>query len=68
MGYSVGKMADRKRKIKKAKNKLAKFMKSLILIKPRIPVPPSGYSFKSDRDYDRRQNKKAIQKELDDND
>lgn len=61
----MGKMSSRRRKAKKMKNKLAKFMKSLIKIKPRIPVAPAGSRFKSKKDYDRKENKKVVQKELD---
>jgi len=60
----MGKMSCRRRKAKKMKNKLAKLMKSLIKIKPRIPVAPAGSRFKSKKDYDRKENNKVINKEL----
>lgn len=64
----MGKMAKRQRKKKKAKKKLAKFMESLSFIKPRAPVPPPGFSFKSKKDYDRRDNKKAVDKAMNEDD
>jgi hypothetical protein len=63
----MGKMSDRRRKKKKKLKKLANYMKSLISIRPRIPTPPTGSAFKSIKDYDRKQNKKAIDRELDEN-
>jgi len=64
----MGKMTKRSRKKKKAKNKLAKLMESLSFLKTRIPTPPSGFSFKSKKDYDRRDNKKAVNRALNEND
>jgi len=61
----MGKMAERRRKKKKKKSKLAKLIKSLNFMKPRIPIPPPGCAFKSKKDYDRSENKKIIDGELD---
>lgn len=61
----MGKMNDKRRKASKAKKKKSEALKNLQNIKTRIATPPSGYAFKSKKDYDRRNNKKAIQKELD---
>ena len=64
----MGKSADRRRKAKKAKKKKAKLLKSLDTLKFRIPTPPPGFSFKSKKDYNRDDNRKAIDKSLKDED
>lgn len=38
-------------------------MKSLSLLKLRIPIPPIGSIFKTNKDYDRKQNKRIIKRE-----
>lgn len=54
---------DKKRK----RRKLSKLLKSLPKVKIRIPIAPPGYSHKTKKDYDRRQNKKAVEREMDGN-
>ena len=54
-------MKDRNRKRKK----LSKLTTKLKPVKLRIPPPPVGHAFKSDKDYDRSKNKEIIKKELD---
>lgn len=61
----MGKMAKRRRRAKKKKS-LSKLIESLKKIKARIPTPPTGSAFKTKKDYDRKNNKKAIEKELKD--
>jgi hypothetical protein len=62
----MGKMAKRRQKKKKAKKKLSELMNSgNFFQKPRVPVPPSTKAFKSKKDYDRSENKKVVEKELD---
>lgn len=63
----MGKMSERRRKKRKKLQQLAKYMKSLFTIKPRIPVAPPSITFKTKKDYNRSQNKKTISKELDKN-
>ncbi len=62
----MSKMAKRRRKAKKTRKTVSNLMKLLANIKPRVPVPPVGSSFASIKDYDRRDNKKAVQDEIDD--
>lgn len=59
----MSKMAKRRKKAKKNKKTIANLIKSLKNIKMRIPTPPPGISFKSIRDYNRRNNKKIIKEE-----
>jgi hypothetical protein len=61
----MSKMAKRRRKAKKNRKTMAKLMESLKNIKVRVPVPPVGTSFASIKDYDRRNNKKAVEEGLD---
>ena len=49
----------------KKRRKLSKLTKELKPLKKRIPVPPVGHAFKTKKDYDRSENKKIIEKELD---
>jgi len=56
----------RRRKAKKTRKTLSNLMKSLENIKPRVPVPPTGVAFGSIKDYNRKDNKKAIREGLDD--
>lgn len=60
----MGKMAKRRRKAKKNKKTLAKLIESLKNIKIRVKLPPVGTSFKSKKDYDRRNNKKSVEEGL----
>ena len=66
MELTMGKMSKRRRKKKKKKNSLAKFMESLSFFKPRMGITPVGYAFKSKKEYNRSENKKIIDNELDD--
>lgn len=59
------KIAKRRKKTKKKKKTISKLMKSLKNIKIRIPTPPTGTAFKSIKDYNRRDNKKSIEDEID---
>ncbi|MHA1675726.1 MAG: hypothetical protein ACTSU6_00955 [Candidatus Njordarchaeales archaeon] len=61
----MGKMSDRRRKRKKNKvssSKLLELLQKITLIK--APTPPTGYAFKSKKDYDRKNNKKVVKKLL----
>lgn len=53
-------MGKAKRKINRLRR--AKMKKK---IKPRIPVAPPGFSMKTKKDYDRKNNKDIIKEELD---
>lgn len=57
-------MAKRRRKMKKCRKTLPKLLEILNNIKIRVPVPPVGAVFKSKKDYNRRNNKKIVEKEL----
>ena len=60
-------MAKKSKSQKRSKRrKLSKLLKSMKEIKKRIPTCKGGYAFKSPRDYDRKENKKIIDKELND--
>jgi hypothetical protein len=48
------------------RRKLSKLLKSIQDVKPRIPTCKGGHAFKSQKDYDRKNNKKIIEKELND--
>lgn len=61
----MGKMAKRRRKMKKNKKTIPKLLESLKNIKVRVPVPPVGTAFKSKKDYSRKNNKKAVEEGLD---
>lgn len=61
----MSKMAKRRRKSKKKRKTIAKLMESLKNIKVRVLVPPVGTSFKSIKDYNRKDNKKAIDEGFD---
>lgn len=61
----MSKMAKRRRKAKKTRKTIPKLMKLLKNIKIRIPTPPTGTSFKSIKDYDRRNNKKTVEEGMD---
>lgn len=61
----MSKMAKRRQKKKKAKKKLSDLMKlGKFFNKPRVPVPPSTKAFKSKKDYKRSENKKVVEKAL----
>ena len=65
----MGKMSDRRRKKRKFKTKLSKLMKSLKdAIKIRIPYAKAGTAFKSPKDYNKKQNKEAIEKAMKEHD
>ena len=55
-------MGKAKRKINRLRRKKLKQV-----IKPRIPVAPSGFSMKSKKDYNRQKNKQETKKIADDN-
>jgi len=54
-------MGKSKRKIKRLRRK---FMKQKV--KPRIPVAPPGFAFKTDKDYDRKKSKLETKRLTDD--
>lgn len=58
-------MIKRRRKARKNKKTIPKLLKLLENIKIRIPTPPTGTSFKSIKDYDRRDNKKSVEEGMD---
>lgn len=61
-------MSNKKSKSQKRikRRKLSKLLKELPELKKRIPTPPPTKFFKSKKDYDRSQNKKIVEKELND--
>ena len=61
----MSKSAKRRRKAKKNRKTISNLMKSLQNIKIRVPVPPVGTSFASIKDYNRTDNKKAVEDGLD---
>lgn len=61
----MGKMSKRRRKARKTRKTVSNLMKLLENIKLRVPVPPVGTSFASIKDYDRRDNKKAVEDGID---
>jgi hypothetical protein len=61
----MSKMAKRRRKAKKSRKTIAKLIELLKNFKPRMALPPVGTSFKSIRDYNRKNNKKAVKDGLD---
>lgn len=60
----MGKMAKRRRKMKKNRKTLPKLLELLKNIKIRVPSPPVGTAFKSKKAYNRRNNKKVAQEEM----
>jgi len=56
----MSKMAKRRRKARKSKKTIAKLIESLKNIKIRGKIPPVGSAFKSIKDYNRKNNKKAV--------
>lgn len=48
------------------RRKLSKLLKSLKPVKKRIPTCKGGFSFKSRKDYNRKENKEIVRKELND--
>lgn len=48
------------------RRKLSKLLKNLEIPKKRLPTSKGGYAFKSKKDYDRKENKKIVEKELND--
>lgn len=63
----MSKLAKARRKVMKNSNTLPKLMELLKNIKIRIPTPPPGTSFASVKDYNRRDNKKAVKDGMDEN-
>ena len=61
----MSKIAKRRRKAKKSRKTVSNMMKILENMKPRVPVPPVGSAFSSIKDYDRRDNDKAVEEGLD---
>ena len=60
-------MAKKSKSQKRSKRrKLSKLLKSMKEVKKRIPTCKGGFAFKSPKDYDRKDNKKAVEKELND--
>ena len=57
-------MAKKSKSQKRSKRR--KLLKSIKEFKKRIPTCKGGYAFKSPRDYDRKDNKKVVDKELND--
>lgn len=51
---------------RRSRRKLSKLLTSPKEFKKRKPTCKGGYSFKSIKDYDRKKNKKIIQKDLSD--
>ena len=51
---------------KSKRRKLSKLLKKPISVKKRLPTCKGGFSFKSKKDYDRKQNKEIVKKELND--
>ena len=50
---------------RRKRRKLSKLLKTLPELKKRIPIAPPNMAFKSKKDYNRSENKKAIKRELD---
>jgi len=48
------------------RRKLSKLLKNIPELKQRIPTCKGGHAFKSKKDYNRKNNKKIIEKELND--
>jgi hypothetical protein len=63
-GDIMSKMAKRRRKAKKNRKTVSNLMKTLKKIKPRVPQTPTGSAFASIKDYKRKNNKKAVEDEL----
>jgi hypothetical protein len=60
-------MSKKSKSSKRSKRrKLSKLLTSIKKIKKRLPTCKGGYSFKSLRDYDRKENKIIVKKELND--
>lgn len=57
----MSKMAKRRRKTKKNRMTESKYLKLLGNIKPRVPQTPVGDVFSSIKDYNRKENKKAVE-------
>lgn len=55
----------RRRKAKKSRKTIAKLIELLKNFKPRIGITPTGSAFKSIKDYNRKNNKKAVRDGLD---
>ena len=62
----MGKVAERRRKAKKKRKTIANLIELLKNIKIRVKTPPTGHAFKSEKDYDRKRNKKIIKDSLND--
>ena len=60
----MSKMAKRRRKRKKTCKTISNLMKLLENMKVRVPSPPVGVAFKSEKDYNRSKNKKIIKDDL----
>lgn len=61
----MGKKGSKSEK-KRKRRKLSKLLKELKPLKSRIPTCKGGFSFKSKKDYDRRENKKIVKEQLND--
>jgi len=48
------------------RRKLSKLLKSIQEVKKRIPTCKGGYAFKSKKSYDRKENNKILDKEIND--
>lgn len=61
-------MADRRRKAKKNKKTLSQLKQAVesIAKNQKAPTPPPGFAHNSKKDYNRKDNKKIIEKALDD--
>jgi hypothetical protein len=60
------KSMKRRRKAKKTRKTIANLIDLLKNIKIRVQIPPVGHAFKSIKDYNRKDNKKAAKDGLDD--
>jgi len=61
----MGKMEKRRRRKRKKLSRFSKFLKLLSAPKPRLINPPSGFFFKSKKDYNRKKNSEIVKKEMD---
>ena len=60
----MSKMLKRRRKAKKTRKTVANLSKILENIKPRVPQTPVGEAFGSIKDYNRKDNRKAVKEGL----
>ena len=59
-------MKKSKAKKRSKRRKLSKLLKKTQEVKKRIPTCKGGWSFKSPKDYNRKNNKKIVESELND--